>query len=138
MILESDDRVLCDDCLPEFKAERTAGLVRAAKSTLATMRHSDNDPAKTPEAIAKRVAKVAQRKDEARVWEMSNPGPYDSETFRNEILPGICEVSLPTMMRATGLTSSYCWRIRRGERIPHPMHWAVLRELAMRARKEPK
>jgi hypothetical protein len=28
-------------------------------------------------------------------------------------------------MQATGLSLRYCWLIRRGERIPHPRHWAV-------------
>jgi len=42
----------------------------------------------------------------------------------HEILAG---ATLPQMMRATGLTSGYCWKIRRGERIPHPMYWGALR-----------
>jgi hypothetical protein len=98
------------------------------------MRASKQDPAKTPEAMARRVEAVAKRKEAARLWESINPGPHDVEAFRREVLPALIHVTVPAMMRATGLTSSYCWRIRRGERVPHPMHWARLRELALRGR----
>ena len=129
-VLEASDRVYCPDCVPQFQAERTAKLVRAAKSNLTAMRQSEKDPTKTPEAIAKRVAKVARRKEEARVWEQTNPGPHDEGVFRKEILPELGQVTIPTMMRATGLTSSYCWKIRRGERIPLPMYWEAFRLVA--------
>jgi hypothetical protein len=60
VILSIDDRgharKLCPDCLPAFKAERTANLVGAARRTLAAMRSSEEDPAQTPEAKAKRSA----------------------------------------------------------------------------------
>ncbi len=133
VILSIDERGhvrrICNDCLPGFKAERTAKLVGAAKQTLATMRSSEEDPAQTPEAKAKRSAAVSGRARMAREWKRKNPGPYDREEFVREVLPGLARVTLPTMVKATGLTSRYCLQIRRGERTPHPMYWAVLRAL---------
>lgn len=105
----------------------------AAKRKLAEMRASDRDPAKSPEAIAKRVATYAKRKEASRLWEHENPGPHDRADFRDRILPALGHVTLPEMMRVTGLTSGYCWKIRRGERIPHPMYWDALRELGARS-----
>jgi len=52
-------------------------------------------------------------------------GPHDTQAYRAEI-PSLAGATLPQMIRATGLTSGYCWKIRRGERIPHPMYWGAL------------
>jgi hypothetical protein len=93
------------------------------------MRSSDEDPAQTPEAKAKRSAAISERARLAREWKRENPGPYDREEFFREVLPGLARVTLPAMVNATGLTSGYCFQIKRGERTPHPMYWAVLREL---------
>jgi hypothetical protein len=60
-----------------------------ARAALAEMRASPNDPAKTPEAIAKRVAAHAERRRAALAWEKQNPGPHDLEHFRREIGPGL-------------------------------------------------
>lgn len=117
------------DCLPEVKAQRTDKLVIAARSVLADMRDAEQDPAQTLEAKVKRAAAYSARKESARVWLRDNPGPHDPEEFRRDILPGLITVTVPRMMRATGLTSSYCWKIRRGERLPHPMYWNSLRNL---------
>jgi hypothetical protein len=73
------------------------------------------------------VAAYRKRKEAARAWEQGNPGPHDTQAYRAEILPSLAGATLPQMILATGLTSGYCWKIRRGERIPHPMYWGALR-----------
>jgi hypothetical protein len=130
VVLETADRVYCPDCVPGFKLERTEKLVRAARSALKEMRSSERDPAQTEEAKTKRVAAYKSRKEGARAWLANNPGPHDPAVYRSEILPGLGSVTLPQMMRATGLSSGYCWKIRRGERIPHPMYWGPLLTLS--------
>jgi hypothetical protein len=126
LILDGYERQYCGDCLPTFKDQRTEKLVGAARAVLAEMRASPNDPAKAPEAIAKRVAAHAERRHAALAWEKENPGPHDVNLFRREIVPALRDATLPQMMRATGLSSGYCWRIRKGERVPHPMYWGPL------------
>jgi hypothetical protein len=95
------------------------------------MRSSDQDPAQTNDAKAKRVAAYKARRAAARAWGRKNPGPHDPEVYRTEILPLLAGVTSSRMMRATGLTSGYCWKIRRGERIPHPMYSRLLKDLTM-------
>lgn len=129
LIVEDRHRLYCDECLPRFKNQRTEKLVGVARAALAEMRASPNDPAKTPEAIAKRVAGHAERRRAALAWEKENPGPHNAEIFKSEIAPSLSAVTLPQMMQVTGLSSAYCWRIRRGDRVPHPMHWESLRNL---------
>ena len=130
LILDNRDRQYCDECLPSFKADRTTKLVAAARDVLTQMRASGDDPARTPEAVAKRVAAHAEQRKKALAWDANNPGPHNSDAFRRDVLPALANITLPQMMKATGLSSAYCWRIRRGERIPHPMHWEPLLQLA--------
>ena len=129
LILDGYERQHCGDCLPKFKEQRTEKLVGAARVVLSQMRASPEDPAKTPEAIAKRVAAHAARRGAARAWEKVHPGPHDVNVFTRDIAPALVHVTLPQIMQATGLSSAYCWRIRKGERVPHPMYWAALERL---------
>jgi hypothetical protein len=40
---------------------------------------------------------------------------------------GLTQLKLQVLVAATGLTESACSRIRAGEVVPHPRHWATLR-----------
>jgi len=130
VVLSDPELQYCTDCLPKFKDRRTDKLVGAARRVLVEMRGSQSDPAQTAEAKAKRIAAYVERKERARAWLHENPGPPDRNFYKSEILPGLPNVTLPQMIRATSLTSGYCWKIQRGDRIPHPMYWEVLRSLA--------
>jgi hypothetical protein len=79
-------------------------------------------------AAERRGAAIAERKRQAAEWEKANPEPTDPELFRREILPLIQGVPLRRLVDATGLSLRYCSLIRRGEKVPHPRHWAMLRE----------
>jgi hypothetical protein len=60
------------------------------------------------------------------------PRPEDG-TFQQEILPGLRAIPVLQMVSATGLSEAYCYRIRRGELVPHPRHWRALKEVAASA-----
>jgi hypothetical protein len=53
----------------------------------------------------------------------------DPAIFEKEIKPKLGSVSLLKTMRATGLSRTYYGMIRRGVRVPHPLHWEALGEL---------
>ncbi len=63
-----------------------------------------------------------------RDWERQH-GPGDPEYYRATILPGLKDVPLRVLGAATGLSKTTCSQIRRGDKIPHPRHWEVLRRL---------
>jgi len=88
--------------------------VGAARRTLAEMRSSAEDPAQTAEAKAKRTLSLAKRARLAKEWGRAHPGPYDRQEFVREIVPRLANVTLPVMMKATGLTSGYCLQIKKG------------------------
>lgn len=71
----------------------------------------------------------ARRREEAGAWDADHKRP-DPETFRREILPGLVQVPLVALMRATGLSKRYVWLIRRGGYVPHPRHWNALKTVA--------
>jgi len=58
----------------------------------------------------------------------ATPAASDADLahYRAAILPGLAAVPLATIRRATGLSRSYCKRIRLGKVVPHPVHWPAL------------
>jgi hypothetical protein len=57
------------------------------------------------------------------------PADYTLEQYRNEIAPALARVPVASIRRATGLSYAYCKRIRRGDVVPHVVHWAALQAL---------
>ena len=94
VVLDDPSRQYCQHCLPRFKDQRTDKLVHAARQVLAEMRTSANDPARSPEAIEKRLAANAARRTAALAWERENPGPHDDQEFRRDILPRLATVTI--------------------------------------------
>jgi hypothetical protein len=64
-------------------------------------------------------------------WELEHEGEaFDREWYLAELLPGLSAVTLTTIARATGMSTSAASKIRSGKRVPHPKHWEALRVLA--------
>jgi hypothetical protein len=64
-------------------------------------------------------------------WERKHKGEVlDPETYRSEILPRLRNLQTIELSRRTGLSVPYCARIKKGDRVPHPMHWDALEDLA--------
>ena len=57
-------------------------------------------------------------------------GGWSFTDYQTRILPRLAHVPLPDMQRATGLSNGGCSRIRRGQQIPNPKHWAALAAVA--------
>jgi len=93
------------------------------------MRRDGKDPMSRPEPKKRLGQANTRRREEAAAWDAAHARP-DPEIFRREILPGLADVPLGAMMRATGLSKRYVWLIRRGGYVPHPRHWEALLEVA--------
>lgn len=102
-VLESRLRQFCDDGL------RSAGEddSRALKGAAVMVRQQ--------EALAE--------------WRSTGVARKDDGAFRLEILPHLRAIPVRKIMSVTGLSEAYCYRIRRGEVVPHPRHWRGLKEL---------
>jgi hypothetical protein len=113
---------------------RTDKLSNAGKATLAAMRSSSDDPARSPEATAKKREKSRSTSLAMRQWEREH-GRGDPEVYEREILPQIQAMSVPQLMNLTGLSQFHCWKVRKGERRLHARHWwAIVNPVGVAAR----
>jgi CRISPR-associated protein Cas1 len=127
-LLEDAGRTYCDACLPAFRARQRAGFSVAGPAALAKVRDLDADPAHGREAGTRRAETMRRRHREAADWSVESVEPDGADVFGQEVLRAIQGVPLRQLVKATGLSLRYCALIRRGERVPHPRHWAKLRE----------
>jgi hypothetical protein len=128
VVLPNRSRLLCDSCSAVQRVERVQTVGRA---TLAELRAKGKaDPARTPKARAKIGATQSRRARERAEWERAHPGEKpDPAVFRTQILPGLARVPVERIARETGLSLAHAWRIRKGERVPHPRFWRTLAAL---------
>lgn len=133
----ASDRILCADCLTERRIEAGVRIATAGPAALAKLRLEGLDPAHGGPAKAKRVAALARNQARIRAFEEASTVGSDAEVFRREILPGIKDLGLGELVRATGLTAGYLSRVRRGLVVPHSMHWPALAAAAAEASREP-
>jgi hypothetical protein len=126
LVLDSPDRQVCDECLPLVDAERTAKLSTSGKATLAAMRASLDDPARAPDAVVRQRAKARAESRAARVWEQEH-GRGDPDVYLSEVLPLIREMTVPQLIKLTGLSQFHCWKVRKGDRRLHARHWDAVK-----------
>ena len=118
-------RALCVPCEVEFRQEQRQG--EGSTTPVETMRaRSGRDPSHGAEAASRRAASNVARKAAVREWEKRHGKLVDLSAFGREILPLIQRVPLSQLQRSTGLSLRYVSQIRRGEKTPHPRHWAAL------------
>jgi hypothetical protein len=110
-------------------AEHTATFAAAGPAALADMREAGVDPTQTVEARAKLSESMSRRGLDVAAWDREHSERPDPEVFRSEILPGLQGVPLARIVVRTGLSLRYASLIRRGEKVPHPMHWDALRAI---------
>jgi CRISPR-associated endonuclease Cas1 len=125
VILRDPERTICDECFPDYDRERIQKLSTAGKATLDAMRASHDDPARSPEAAAKKREKSRSTSLAMREWEREH-GRGDSEVYQRQILPRVQQIPVPQLMKVTGLSQFHCWKVRKGERRLHARHWAAI------------
>jgi hypothetical protein len=111
----------CTECIPERRVE--IGRMIQAMS---------KEPRKaSAETTSRRVTANRARRLGELEWSRLNQAFIPSrDQYIDEIQPTLTKLSLTSIARATGLSTSMASRIRSGKRIPHPMHWDALRRLS--------
>ena len=110
----------CGDCTAERRAEIGAMIQSMPKQRRAL----------SPEAAARKVEMNRSRRLGELEWEKAHEGEVpDRDSYLREILPGLRTVSLTTISRATGMSTSAASKVRSGKRVPHPRHWRRLSTL---------
>ena len=123
LVLGGERRKVCDQCWPTYDLHRTEKLAAAGKATLAAMRASADDPARSPRALAKRAETSRSRMLVIRGWERKNGKFIDRARYERDILPVIEEMTVAALVSATGLSQHYCWQVRSSRKRLHPLHW---------------
>ena len=122
---------------PRRKVARAAPKVRlclqrGAEVMSPTRQYCDRcieSPTRDDTALRKAAASVRTQEALAE-WRRRSPEGEDPAVFRREVLPLIQSVPISRLIEVTGLSEAYCYRIRRGEIVPHLRHWHGLRVLA--------
>jgi CRISPR-associated protein Cas1 len=127
LVLADRDRQYCDECLRDVDRARAAKLSQAGKATLAAMRSSMDDPARSPEALARKRDKSRAASLAARAWEREHGKP-DPNVYNDSIYPVLREMSVPRLMQLTGLSQYHCWQVRAGRRRLHARFWGLIVE----------
>lgn len=83
-------------------------------------------PPMTDEGRLRLGEKSADLIRRARAWQRAN-GVREPEEFRESVYPLLADVSIRELVRRTGLSLAYCRQIKRGQVVPHPMWWEVMR-----------
>ncbi|MDP9223440.1 MAG: hypothetical protein M3P18_06215, partial [Actinomycetota bacterium] len=79
-------------------------------------RASSHDPAKSPEARAKKSARLLEHAAAIKKWEREHGRLRDPERHDREILPVIRSMSVKQLAATTGLSEYQCWCVRAGKR----------------------
>jgi hypothetical protein len=124
-------RQYCTACWTVTRTALNDQRIQATRTAIAIARAEGRDPSQTVEARAKRHESLVAAKAAEREWEVG--GGYSAITEQQlyeQVLPGLKDIPLSKIERATGLSNSSCSRIRRGNMTPHPRHWDALAMLS--------
>ncbi|MHB9129872.1 MAG: CRISPR-associated endonuclease Cas1 [Armatimonadota bacterium] len=121
-------RRYCDQCFPAEQVKQGHDYQSCAAAALKDARENGKDPAHGGEAAQKRSEtqqKLWKAKREIRST-TKQATPEEREYFTKEIQPKLKGVPLSAITNTTGLSVSYAALIKKGKRIPHPVHFQVL------------
>jgi hypothetical protein len=60
----------------------------------------------------------------------SLPAWLTQESYRETVFPRLAGITVPTLARTLSVSEPYAAKVRKGQFIPHPMHWLALAQLA--------
>jgi CRISPR-associated endonuclease Cas1 len=85
---------------------------------------------KNAESRARLSASQKRQHAARRGWVSSQlPAWLNQESYRVKVLPLLATITVPTISRKLNVSEPYATKVRRGQFIPHPMHWPGLAEL---------
>jgi hypothetical protein len=120
----------CETCMPKARRKHSLRAIKAARKVLAAQTAAGDDPRRSATVNRARGEAISDGHRRNRSWTREHPGQRDEARFKREIAPKLDTFSLREIADATGLSLAACSRIRAGAKVPHPRHWAALRELA--------
>jgi hypothetical protein len=118
-VLEQNQRNHCALC--GVSISRANMLEIAKKGRLAS---------RSIEARERQSAAQKRQRAARRGWLRSSlPAWLTQSSYREVILPRLSAVTVPTLAQALKVSEPYATKIRKGQHVPHPMHWQALADL---------
>lgn len=130
--LVDNRRTVCTSCWVDVRKDLAIKRANhAVENRQSIIERTAQDPAQTPTARARRATSLRAERAARNEWNRQHSEEdHDRSAFTREILLGLSQVPLRRITQVTGMSDSAASRVRSGKLIPHPRHWAALRELA--------
>ena len=116
----------CDACRPGAVKAGSAKGVKVQRE----LRALGLDRRSSGATRAKHRQHATLRAQERRAWESTQDVISSRATYEREIVPLLRLVPSEVLAAATGLTSAFVAKAKRGEATPHARHWEALRAAA--------
>ncbi len=123
--LSARRRKYCDICSESGAARERAEGIRNTSARRKAAGIADRRSA--PDVRTRRWPILAAREEEHRAWEARNGQGPERNVFLREITPALQSAPVNVLIAATGLSKPMCYRIRRGQSVPHWRHWDAIR-----------
>jgi CRISPR-associated endonuclease Cas1 len=101
--------------------------VSASRANMIDIARKGRVAAKSAESRARMSASQQRQRAARRGWLPSSlPAWLTQSSYREMILPRLAEITVPALARTMNVTEPYAAEVRKGCRVPHPMHWEAL------------
>jgi CRISPR-associated endonuclease Cas1 len=85
---------------------------------------------KSAESRVKLSASQQRQRAARRGWLPSSLPPWLTQSsYREKILPRLAAITVPALAKTLNVSEPYAAKVRKGQHVPHPMHWQALAEL---------
>jgi len=86
--------------------------------------------AKSVESRARMSASQVRQNKARRGWLPSSlPSWLTQSSYQEMILPRLSGITVPVLARTLDVSEPYAAKVRKGQYVPHPMHWEALARL---------
>lgn len=125
---------LCRSCGKPLNEERnrTCGVcvVAVSRENMRQAAKLGRIATHSRKAEALRSATRKRHAAELKAWKASdNPAWLTQEVYRDKVLPGLADISIPKISATLGISKPYATDIRKGRRVPHRRYWLKLASL---------
>ena len=86
--------------------------------------------AKSADSRARMSASQKRQRTARRGWLPSSlPSWLTQSSYREKILPRLAGITVPLLAQTLDVSEPYAAKVRKGQHVPHPMHWQALAKL---------
>lgn len=104
--------------------------VKISKANMLELAKRGRIAAKSVESRARMSASQKRQREARSGWLPSSlPAWLTQSAYREMILPRLGGVTVPAIAKTLRVSEPYAAKVRKGQHVPHPMHWKALAQL---------